>query len=553
LSNQIELLRSRGFTPIRVHVDPQSAFRSLSTKFENVVIVTGGAGDYVPKVDIQIQRIKEIVRGVKATLPWKLPPILLRDLVAFAVSRINIKRSTAVNSNVCARVRFTGIKPYYRKELSLGFGDYCEVYDGTNNTSRSRTVPCIALYPCCNYTGSWALYNLLSKTRIRQMHWKKMVTTQEFAEKMNALDPTTTVLEPVGGDADRVVQDGIIEEDIKEKEGDTPNQIPGENPGVTLPGIETADDEIPELVDQEDEESDDEGDDKSDSSDSEEGEDSQQLRRSARVMAGVKKPARFRQITHTAKVKNSIGEEKEGIEKAQVEEIKLVFDNLKAVEVVMKEDIPEGFKAHNTHLFTVENFLADGRHDKYKSRLVAHGNEHDAMLYTDRSSPTASIHAIFTCLTVAACNPDYVIGKLDVKGAFIQTEMSGTPVYIQCRGKLRDMILMVRPDLARYIGRDRVLYGKLLKALYSCVQASRLWCEKLKDVLLGLGYSQSETDQCIFRRIVNNQVYLLVVYVGNILIIATNQEIKHLEKRFTEVFRWITLDIGNVHLYLGMQ
>ena len=67
-------------------------------------------------------------------------------------------------------------------------------------------------------------------------------------------------------------------------------------------------------------------------------------------MAGVKKPARFWQITHTAKVKNSIGEEKEGIEKAQVEEIKLVFDNLKAVEVVMKEDIPEGFKAHNTHL-----------------------------------------------------------------------------------------------------------------------------------------------------------------------------------------------------------
>jgi hypothetical protein len=42
LQDQIELLRSRGFTPIRVHTDPQSAFRSLSTKFENVVIDTGG-------------------------------------------------------------------------------------------------------------------------------------------------------------------------------------------------------------------------------------------------------------------------------------------------------------------------------------------------------------------------------------------------------------------------------------------------------------------------------------------------------------------------------
>jgi len=116
------------------------------------VIDTGGAGDYVPKADIQIQRIKDIVRGAKATLPWKLPPM---------------KRSTAVNSNICAMGRFIGIKLDYRKELLLGFGDYCEVYDGTNNTSKRRTVPCIALYPCCNYTGSWAFYNLLSKTRIR--------------------------------------------------------------------------------------------------------------------------------------------------------------------------------------------------------------------------------------------------------------------------------------------------------------------------------------------------------------------------------------------------
>jgi hypothetical protein len=57
----------------------------LMTKFENVVADAGGVGDYVPKADIQIRRIKEMVRGIKAVLPWKLPPFLLRDLVAFAV------------------------------------------------------------------------------------------------------------------------------------------------------------------------------------------------------------------------------------------------------------------------------------------------------------------------------------------------------------------------------------------------------------------------------------------------------------------------------------
>jgi hypothetical protein len=55
------------------------------TKFENV-IDTGGVGNYVPKADIQIRRIKEMVRGIKAVLPWKLPTFLIKDLVAFAVS-----------------------------------------------------------------------------------------------------------------------------------------------------------------------------------------------------------------------------------------------------------------------------------------------------------------------------------------------------------------------------------------------------------------------------------------------------------------------------------
>jgi len=114
LQSQLELLRSRGFVPVRVHMDPQSAFRTLTTKFKKMVIDTGGVGDYVPKGDVQIKRIKQIVRGVKATLPWKLPPGLLKDLVVFAVSRINIRRST---ENVCARVAFTGLKPDFQKEL----------------------------------------------------------------------------------------------------------------------------------------------------------------------------------------------------------------------------------------------------------------------------------------------------------------------------------------------------------------------------------------------------------------------------------------------------
>jgi hypothetical protein len=163
-----------------VHTDPQSSFKAIATNFENVVIDVSGAGDFVPKIDVRIRQIKEVYRSVKASLPWKLPPMMVKDLVAYAVSRINIRRITAISQNVCLRVLFTGMRVDYRKELSLAFGDYCEVFDGTDNTSKQRSVPCIALYPCCNATGSWVFFSLQSQKRLRSTIWKKMVTTDDI-------------------------------------------------------------------------------------------------------------------------------------------------------------------------------------------------------------------------------------------------------------------------------------------------------------------------------------------------------------------------------------
>ena len=156
LQAQLEFLHSCGFKPTVVHMDPQSAFCTLTTQFPGVVSDIGGAGDFISKVDAKIRRIKELYWSVKAGLPWKLPPSLVKDLVTYAVSRINIRRTTALNMNVCPKVLFTGLRVNYKKELSLAFGDYVEVYDGTDNMACSHSVPCIALYPCNNMTGSWA-------------------------------------------------------------------------------------------------------------------------------------------------------------------------------------------------------------------------------------------------------------------------------------------------------------------------------------------------------------------------------------------------------------
>jgi len=110
-----------------------------------------------------------------------------------------------------------------------------------------------------------------------------------------------------------------------------------------------------------------------------------------------------------------------------------------------------------------------------------------------------------------------------------------------------------RRKLQKHVGSDGVLYCKLRKALYGCVQASKLWYEKIHTFLVRLGYEQSKTDPCVFRKVVEDRVYLITVYVDDLLIFATQGELDRLRAAFTKEFRWITMEVGSVHLYLGMQ
>jgi hypothetical protein len=104
------------------------------------------------------------------------------------------------------------MKVDYRKELSLAFGDYCEVFDGTDNTSKQRSVPCIALYPCCNTTGSWVFYSLESQKRLRRTNWKRMVTNEEIIKRMNALVEGSN--KEIGETVEQALGEQTAEQDI---------------------------------------------------------------------------------------------------------------------------------------------------------------------------------------------------------------------------------------------------------------------------------------------------------------------------------------------------
>lgn len=97
-----------------------------------------------------------------------MPKSRVKDLVAYAVSRLNIRCTSAINTIVCPRVLFTEIKPNFKKEFKAAFGDYVEANEGTDNTSNACTCACIAFYPA----GTPFI---------------KMVTTDHIIKMMNAI------------------------------------------------------------------------------------------------------------------------------------------------------------------------------------------------------------------------------------------------------------------------------------------------------------------------------------------------------------------------------
>jgi hypothetical protein len=196
---QFELLCSRSFEPQRVHVDPQCALAALQGSYPGTEIDISGAGDHLDKVDSKIRRIKETIRSVLAGLPYALAKNLIKDLVTYVVSRLNTRRTSALNDNVCPRVKFTGSKIDYAKEYCLGFGDYVESYDpkaekASNNVLVERTEPCIALYPSGNLNGSWVLYNLKTNAYVHQTQWTKLPMPESIINKMNVLAGAGTSL-----------------------------------------------------------------------------------------------------------------------------------------------------------------------------------------------------------------------------------------------------------------------------------------------------------------------------------------------------------------------
>ena len=109
------------------------------------------------------------------------------------------------------------------------------------------------------------------------------------------------------------------------------------------------------------------------------------------------------------------------------------------------------------------------------------------------------------------------------------------------------------PQFAEYMQADGSIVTHLQKAMYGCVQASKLWYNLLLKVLKTAGYVVSEVEPCVMRKVVNNMIFIILIYVDDLLIFATALEMEILRALLTEAFKSITMEVDQELSYLGMQ
>ncbi|CAI5489961.1 unnamed protein product [Closterium sp. Naga37s-1] len=224
---------------------------------------------------------------------------------------------------------------------------------------------------------------------------------------------------------------------------------------------------------------------------------------------------------------------KEALESSDAEEWKKAMESeLKSIEengAWEAVELPKGRKAITSKwLFKIKS-NADGKIERYKSRLVAKGyQQKEKVDYKELFAPVVKPTTLRTLLAGAAIK-GWVVKQMDVTTAFLN-------------GVLEEDIFMAQPE-GFDDGSGRVLRLK---------QAPRQWYLKLRGVLEEIGFTPSTADHSLFMLGEGEQRSFMVVYVDDILIFSPSSDLaKEVMLKLQDKFKCKAL--GDVSFYLGLH
>jgi hypothetical protein len=156
IAADLAVYRTRGFTPTNIHADGE--FSTLQPDFPDVQFTICAAEDHVPEIERAIRTVKENIRTTIHGMPYsRLPRVLVKELAVAAIRTFNMfPHPDGVSATLSPATIVTGQPKTDYTTMRLEFGTYVQVYDGTSNDTKSRTLGAIATNPTRNASGDYS-------------------------------------------------------------------------------------------------------------------------------------------------------------------------------------------------------------------------------------------------------------------------------------------------------------------------------------------------------------------------------------------------------------
>jgi len=168
---------------------------------------------------------------------------------------------------------------------------------------------------------------------------------------------------------------------------------------------------------------------------------------------------------------------------------------------------------------------SQGRLLLWKGRLAngGHRTDPDAYLPFDKTSPTATIDAVWAFLAVAQKNK-MSVESCDVPSAYLHAPLpKGQKHVMKISKTLSKYVCEADPRAAAYLQPDGTLLVQLQRAPYGLPEAGKLWHDLMTDILRKCGYKNKEGDTCVWKYVEKQRdgnvtsVSFILLYVDDIL------------------------------------
>jgi len=205
------------------------------------------------------------------------------------------------------------------------------------------------------------------------------------------------------------------------------------------------------------------------------------------------------------------------------------------------------------------NLVKEKRSGTMKARSCANGSKQWKFLKDDESisSPTMGLESLMISFMI-----DMYEGRdvaiFDIPGAYLH---AGIPddqkILLRFKGEFVDIMCKVNPEHKENIVYEKgkkVLYVRVVRALYGCIQSALLWYNLYSSTLRKMGFELNPYDKCVANKIINGKQCTMTWYVDdNKLSHKDPAVVTEVLEEISKHFGNLTITRGKKHTFLGMN